>query len=335
MSLFKPAENTVAYLKSGILGFQGSGKTRTGSEIAIGLHQYIKSKHPVYFFDTELGSSYVKGLFDDKKIPLMRIQSKAFLTMMQATQEIPEGAIFLIDSITHPWRDLMTSFMKKNGVNRIKMHHWGQLKSEWSQFNNFFLNSKAHIIMCGRAGFEFDFEEDEEGNKDLVKTGVKMKTEGELGFEPSLLIEMMMENKIEKGHITGIVNKAFILKDRFGIMNGQMYTMPTFETFLPHITMLNLNGNHEPLDGADSQSIFNTDNSVAHRLKQRDILMEELENELSLRFNSRTDEGKTALIKLLKDMFGTSSKTAISNFPNEKIKEKLEELKKTKIIKDK
>jgi len=43
MSLFKKAENEQAYLKCGIRGFEKSGKSRTATNIAIGLHKYIKS----------------------------------------------------------------------------------------------------------------------------------------------------------------------------------------------------------------------------------------------------------------------------------------------------
>ena len=40
-------------------------------------------------------------------------------------------------------------------------------------------------MIAGRAGYDYDYEQREDGTgKDLVKTGIKMKTEGEFGFEP-------------------------------------------------------------------------------------------------------------------------------------------------------
>ncbi len=327
MGIFKPAENSVSYAKIGVVGFQGSGKTHTSALIAIGLYQYIKSKHPVFFYDTETGSNYVKPKFDKAGVPLMRVQSRAFATLIGAMREVPEGGIMLLDSITHPWRDLTQSFMKAKGVTRIQMHHWPVIKQEWGQFNDWFLNSKVHIIMCGRAGYEYDFEENDEGGKDLVKTGIKMKSEGEIGFEPSLNIEMMAETVVKKGKITGIKNKAFILKDRFDVMNGKMFDEPTFETFLPHISLLNLNGKHEALDGVDSSTMFNTDNSVSKRLRERDILVEELKNEMSLRFSSRTDAGKAAGLAFLKEAYGTTSMTASEGMQNDRIRAGLDQLK--------
>ena len=327
MSLFKPAGDTRIYFKSGFLAFQGGGKTFTSMLVAIGLHKYINSPHPVYMYDSEKGADYIKDNFKKAGIPFEVVKSRSFMTLIGAMKAVPDDAIFLIDSITHPWRDLMISFMKAKGITRIKMNHWPAIKSEWGQFNDWFLNSKVHIIMSGRAGFEFDFEEDEEGNKDLIKTGVKMKAEGEIGFEPSLLVELSGEQVMENGKVTGIKIKAFIMKDRFDVMNGKTFENPTFETFLPHISLLNLTGEYQSLDGVDSSVMFSNDQSVSQRLRERDILIEELFAEMPLRFNSRTDEGKKEGAGFLRSAYGTLSKTAIENMSNERIKEGLDKLK--------
>lgn len=333
MGLFTEAKNTVGYLKSGWLGFPGSGKTYTMALVAIGLHKYIKSDKPVFFYDTELGSSFIERLFADNGIKLMRVQSRSFQTLILATKEAEkEGGIFIIDSITHPWRELLKAFMKAKGITRIKMNHWGPIKEEWGQFNELFLNSKMHILMAGRAGFEFDFEEDEEGNKDLVKTGIKMKTEGELGFEPSLLVEMTAEKEVDKNRTTGIINKAFIIKDRFNEINGKTIERPKFEDFLPHIKHLNIGGEHQTLNTDDSVAMLSTDQSVSKRLKERDILCEELWGEMPLHFNNRTDVGKSEGIKFLKENYGTLSVKAIEAMSNEVIKAGLDKLKQLPLL---
>ena len=55
-----------------------------------------------------------------------------------------------------------------------------------------YLNSPLHIVLCGRAGFDWDFNETEgdDGSikKELVKTGVKMRVESQFGFEPAQLL---------------------------------------------------------------------------------------------------------------------------------------------------
>lgn len=335
MSIFKEANNTAGYFKGGLLGFPGGGKTKTAALIAIGLHQYIKSDKPVFFYDTESGSSYVEKDFKANNIKLMRVQSRAFTTLLAAGREAEaEGGIFLIDSITHPWRELVKAFKQKKQIERINFNHWDAIKTEWSQFNEFFLNSKCHIIMCGRAGYEYDFEKDEEGKNELVKTGIKMKTEGELGFEPSLLIEMYAEKDVDpkSGHIHGISNKAFIIKDRFGEINGRTFAMPTFDTFLPHIKHLNIGGDHEIITQETSGHIFDTDKSLAHRLKERDIICENIWSEMPLRFNSRTDAGKKAGAEFLRETFGTLSQIEINSLSNEVLTGGLNKLKLIPII---
>ena len=328
MSIFKEATNTAGYLKAGLMGFPGGGKTKTAALIAIGLHKYIKSEKPVFIYDTESGSNYIEKDFKDANIKLMRVQSRAFTTLLAAAREAEaEEGILLIDSITHPWRELVKAFKQKRGIERINFNHWDAIKTEWGQFNEFFLNSKCHIIMCGRAGYEYDFEKDEEGKNELIKTGIKMRTENELGFEPSLLMELYADKDVNShGKILGIVNKAFIIKDRFGAINGQTFSMPTFETFMPHIKYLNIGGEHEIITQENSQAIFDTDKSIAHRLKQRDILCENIWQEMPLRFNSRTDVGKKAGAEFLRETFGTLSQIEINSMSNERIEEGLKKL---------
>lgn len=329
MSIFKEALNTAGFFKAGILGFPGGGKTKTAALMAVGLHKYIKSDKPVFIYDTETGSSYIEKDFREAGIKFMRVQSRAFTTLLAAGREAEaEGGIFMIDSVTHPWREIVKTFKQKKGIERINFNHWDTIKTEWGQFNDFFLNSKCHIIMCGRAGYEYDFEKDEEGKNELVKTGIKMKTEGELGFEPSLLIEMYADKEVDNhGRILGIQNKAFIIKDRFGELNGKTLVMPTFESFLPHIKHLNIGGEHEIISQETSGGIFNTDKSLSQRLKERDILLENLQAEMPLRFNSRTDAGKKAGADFLRENFQSLSWIEIGSMSNEKISDGLEKLK--------
>lgn len=71
MSLFKPAENNAAYLKAAFMGLAGSGKTFTASELAIGMVKHMQKlglqqgKKPVYFVDSEGGSSWMVARFKD------------------------------------------------------------------------------------------------------------------------------------------------------------------------------------------------------------------------------------------------------------------------------
>ena len=112
--LFKPAEPEVAYLKMGIYGGQGSGKTRTATEVAIGLFKHTKAKKPVYFLDSETGSDYVRPIFAKHKVPFHNAKSRAFSDLLIAMDEAErEASVFICDSVTHFWDELIESYKKK------------------------------------------------------------------------------------------------------------------------------------------------------------------------------------------------------------------------------
>lgn len=328
MSLFKEIQRPT-HLKAGIFGFAGSGKTYTSALIAIGLWKYTKADKPVLFVDTETGSSYIKKLFDDAGVPIMGIKTRAFVTLMAGVKEaVSGGNILLIDSVTHFWQEITRAYLIKNNKTRLSLRDFIPLKEEWSVFPTLYLNSPIHIIMAGRAGYEWGEEADDEGENKLVKTGTKMKVEGDFGYEPTLSIEMEQVRN-QKGRVgSTMINRAWIVKDKFDIIKGKYFDMPKFEDFLPHIQMLNIGGNFPKIDTETSSSPMMTDNrSVSKRLKERDILSEELWENMPLRFNGRTDAGKKLGAQFLQETFGMLSKTGIDALPNEKIQEGLDKLK--------
>src|SRR5688572_2391631 len=263
MALLEEFGNEQAYLKAGFLGFAGTGKTYTAADLAIGVRAHFKLEGPIAFFDTETGSSYVgKRLYDRTGVKPLRRVSRSLDDLITVVKECVarKVSVLLADSMTHVWREVCESALREINearhrhaqennylhkfypLRRLEFQHWGPVKDKWNQFTDLYLNAPLHIIICGRAGFEYDFEENEDGKKELVKTGIKMKTEGEFGFEPSLLIEMIRE--WEQGEQ---VRKALVLKDRFDIIDGKVFTNPTFDNFLPHIEQLTP-GSHTGID---------------------------------------------------------------------------------------
>lgn len=324
MSLFKEIESPT-HLKAGIFGFAGSGKTHTSALLAIGLWKTLHALNgynkPVLFIDTETGSSYVKSLFAKSDVPIMGIKTRAFVTLMAGLREAVAGDhILLIDSVTHFWQEITRAYLIKNNKTRLSLRDFIPLKEEWSVFPTLYLNSPIHIIMAGRAGYEWGEEEDDEGENKLVKTGTKMKVEGDFGYEPTLSIEMELV-RTHKGRAgSNYIHKAWIVKDKFqdSGLEGRDFDNPTFETFIPHIKLLNLGGNSPVIDTTTSSSVMLTDHrSVSRRLKERDIISENIWAEMPLRFNSRTDAGKKLGADFLRETFGTLSKIEIDSLSNE------------------
>jgi len=230
MELFKKATKPEAcFLKMGFYGGNGSGKTYTASLVAIGLHKFIKSDKPIYFLDSETGSDYVLPLFNKEKIELQVAKSRAFSDLLNAVDLAEKkGSVLLTDSISHHWDDLVESYKKKKQLNRLSIQHWGEIKPMWREFSEKFVTSNLHIIVCGRSGDVWEDVIDDEGVKELKKTGTRMRVERELSYEPSLLVEMQIVRKNPKQWI----HQAWIAKDRFDVMNFQKIDDPKFEDFL-------------------------------------------------------------------------------------------------------
>ncbi len=339
MSIFKKASNTMAFAKVGLLGFAGSGKTRTASEIAIGLHKSLGSTKPVLFIDTETGCDFVLPLFQKHGIEMMVSKTRAFKDLAEGMREAPNiSDILIIDSVSHFWVDIVESYRKKKNVSRLSFQDWGIIKPMWTNdFSTPFVTSALHIIVCGRAGFEYDYFEGEEGKMELYKTGTKMKAEGEFGFEPSLLIEMeRVKNpeatesyreaktkdakmKAAKNIMAGreFVRVATVLKDRSDIMDGKVFHNPTYADFAPHWQSINIGGEHKPLEAGDSTDLFDREGKPDwKRNKERaQIALEEIKAEVERYMPSSSADEKKAKINLSQHVFGTASGTAIEQLP--------------------
>ena len=311
--LLQPARLEMAFLKSGFFGEAGSGKTFTSSLVAIGLHQLIKAKKPIAFIDSETGSDFVLSKFKAAKINLLVAKTRSFNDLIMVLDEAEKDcSILVIDSITHFWVEIVNAYLKKNSLSRMTLRHWQPVKAMWSEFTNRFIGSKLHIIMCGRSADKWDeIEDPEDGSKEMRKVGTKMRTEGQTAYEPSLLVEM---EAIQLSARTGgaYIHRAYIKKDRFDVINGKIFDDPTFDSFLPHISLLNLGGEHKALEpGRDSTAMFERNDVGARKMETREILIEKIGNEIKLIYPGQTEGDKTARINLMKQIFQTSSWTEI------------------------
>lgn len=324
-SLFKPATMQTAYLKMSLYGGAGSGKTYTSSQVAIGLSRHIekasKRRAPVMFLDTETGSDWVLPIFAASGVELLAAKTRAFVDLKAAVPEAEKaGAILLIDSATHFWKELCSTALerkrknKKDATARLEMPDWNTLKSSWDEFTTQYLNAKAHIIVCGRAGSVYEFYENEETHKkEMIEVGTKMAAEKNFAYEPSLLVEMFSDQmKIAKRGKKKVVNRALVLKDRGHALNGREFIEPKFADFLPHIQRLNIGGDHAGIDESrTSAALFPKDERSDTRY-DKEILLDDLGNLLERHgLGGTSKEAKLARIDVLERHFKTSSKTEI------------------------
>lgn len=316
MTLFKRAESTSAYLKAGFLGFAGSGKTYTATNLAIGLALMINEKklkeagRPIFFLDTETGSDYVTPKIREAGLEIFSAKTRAYTDLLAAIKECEQsGSVLIIDSITHFWREFVESYQRRKDVSYLDFQDWNFLKGSqgWGQFSDRYVNSSCHIIMCGRAGYEYETEVNSKGKKEQVKSGIKMKAETETGFEPSLLVLMERETNVKTNKVS---RTAYILKERFNLIDGKEFQNPTFESFRPHIDSLNLGGAQLGVDNTrTSDAMFSHDGDDTkwkYEQRQKEIALEEIKEEINKHCGYGQDhETKKAKADLLEDIFGT------------------------------
>lgn len=318
MSLFKPAANNSAYLKAAFMGLAGSGKTYTASSVAIGLVRHMQKlgleqgKKPVYFVDSENGSSWMVQRFADAGVELQVASTTAFSDLAQAMNIArAEASVLIIDSITAFWVEFTETYKETKRRSRgLEFQDWAWLKSEWrKKFTARFLNDPVHTIMCGRMGYEYDHYVDDAGKKQIEKTGVKLKAEGELGFEPSLLVQMEREQDLDNNTIHHI---AHVLKDRrpdVKSLDGKSFRDPRFEHFLPHIEYLNLGGRHGAYDERQTSAMLIPSDERDTSSTRRAIVLEEIQALLVEHYPSTSGADKAKKAELFAKHFRTTSWT--------------------------
>lgn len=335
MSYLKRAERKQAYAKIGIYGDAGSGKIRTATEIAIGLWKTYNLKKPVAMFDTEPAATYIIPFFEKAGIDfLVYDESRAIKDLMGFWREAENDcSIIIADSITHVWKDCQDSFLKQlneqrkrnnpraKPVYQLEFHHWKPIKAKWAEFTDLFLSSKVHAIVCGRAGSIYEYQKNEENGKmELITSGTKMATEKEMGYEPSLLIEMIKHR--EQGRI---INRALVEKDRTDRLNGLEFDFPNFQTFAPHFEFLNIGGQHfDSMEQRDSSALFVndiTEDGFQYEKRQREIMCEEIKGLfVKLELDGNSKEAKEARLNLMENVFATRSWTLIEGMPSDQLR---------------
>lgn len=332
MGLLKVIEDAPGYVKASFQGPQGSGKSRTAVELACTTHKVFGSKKPIAFFDTEGGSDYLTNLVEERTgLKPLRVKTRAFSQLLEVAKECRQGAsdILIVDSITHVWREIQSSYMarinegRRYEKTRMDIQDIMAIKTQWAPWPDEFLNSPIHIIICGREGNEWGHEEDEEsGKRQLVAVGKKMKVEGEFGYEASLMVSMHAEqvaaatirkrNKTTEKRPSTIINVATVLKDRYDVMNGQMIEMPTGDDFMPFIQRLNP-ALHREVDTQNHSvdSMPESDGGYLREKTDRQILVEKIQGEIQGLHPAQTTDDKKGRQALMQKFFGTISWTEI------------------------
>lgn len=322
-NFFTSVANTKPFLKFAFHGLAGSGKTYTASDLAIGLHKQIKSAKPIVFFDTEKATGFLRPKFEAAGIQLNVRESKSFADLVKAMELCENGAadILIIDSISHVWENFLEDYKKspmkvgKQAKTRLEFQDWGMIKPLWkSQFSDRFVQAKLHIIMNGRAGYEYDFERNEDtGKRELYKSGVKMKVEGETAYEPDVLVLMERHQEMDGTTVKRVIRQATVIKDRSTLLDGKVFENPSYADFKPVIDVILANpSNVQTAPALDTSSMFRTEEEKYEYRRQINIILEQIEGEMVRAWPSTGAADKSAKLDVLEKAFNTRSWTQIS-----------------------
>jgi len=324
-----------AFLKIGMYGHAGSGKTYTACRmLSEFIAEFCPGRH-LAMFDSEGGAGYVAPMV--KQITgrdLLVVTGQAFSELLEFAGECREdGHIALVDSATHPWRSLCLDYLeaKRSRVagaggnaetTKLSLKDWGPIKDMWAVFANRYRYDPIHWCICGREGDTWATVTDEEGNEELRKDGTRMKTETETAYEPSLLIRM-----VQHTHPSGkLVHTAEVVKDRFDVLTGARCDDPGLAFFRPHIELLGLGG-RQAVPDPEAAPAFEAGAGKSYRTiaAERAGILENIKDDLLLAWPGQTAVEKKAKVEALRACFGTSSWSELEHddgkYPPETLRE--------------
>ncbi len=325
MSLIKPAEMTTGYFKTNILGFQGSGKSFTAMLLAYGVAKTIGHNKIVYF-DTEKGSDFFVRDMEGVGIEFFQVKSRAFSDVLTTIKECHEMGIeiLVVDSLTHLWEELKKSYLKKKNREKMQIQDWPPVTAEWNILMESVVNEPLHMIMCGRATWEYEWETDDQGNRDLIKTRTKMRAHKETANEYDIVLEMEAitmdmkdlekitnrKNRLSfKPHVgSKLLHRCHVIKDRSDSMNGMVIENPTFDDFKPYIEEINLGGKHFGVDlERTSEDRFSPDGKTDRQIyaENKKAALEEIQGVMTELWAGQSAEEKKSKIEFIEIVFET------------------------------
>lgn len=207
MAGFKKAVRENVWLKIGISGTSGSGKTYSALRVATGLAAKCGSE--IAFISTEKSRTlYYADQFSYDVLELEEYMPEAYIDAIN--KAVTAGyKIIIIDSLSHGWQALNDMHQKMSGNS---FQNWGKLKPRWQNLMRTILQCPANVFVLSRAKTEWSIE-DKNGRS--VPTKVGLGTEGDKQQDYEYTISFMLQ---QGTHVASVDNGG---KDNTGLYDGR------------------------------------------------------------------------------------------------------------------
>jgi len=313
------------FIKMSIGGFAGSGKTRTASEFAAGIYKDLGLTGPILILDNELSARFLKPFFNAQGIDVITKDTDTLGDVLTSFDflEKKEVALVFIDSLTKMWYKFIRDYRANHSNRKMTLNDWGVVIPEWQdKFSDRLVKVKGNIVFTGRGGYEYDLEEVEEGGrtkKQFVRSGVKMKMQGETAFETDINIWMEAKEEMENGSVTKQWREAFIMKDRSTTIDGKTFVNPTYKDFKPVIDFLRTVPIGSLAGATDTRNLAPSDLYPEKRI-EREQALESIQASFDQLGISTGAADKKLKIDLWEMVFKTNSKSKVENMHLDRLK---------------
>jgi len=333
--LTKPLAKENPYLHMLLFGPMGGGKSYLSAQCVIGLYKWRREnqaeKRPILLVNTEESARWLFDDFEMAKVPVRLATTKSPADLVRLMDAVRDGAAagLIVDSITHHWYNFVAAYKQRYNVKFMSIEHWGRIIPEWRElFSGRLIHAPYDYFLCGRSGFEYTMEKDEDtGKKTFYKSGVKAKIEGETGYEPDLCIYTQRIEDILEGR-PEVCWEATVVKSRHKDTSGKTFRNAGWKDFAPAFFYL-LNGSQPSvsLPEGDSGSLFGPESNGEIK-KQKEIILEKIEGLLVSIAPGSSAREKKWKTDILEEIFGSRSWKEIQTKPPKELQVGLDALEK-------
>jgi hypothetical protein len=195
MGRFRQASRSESYLKLGIEGISGAGKTYS----SIKLMQGLVGAGNFVLFDTENGSGELYSqlcAYDYHRMKRPFKPADCVDLIGAAVEDGYQGII--IDSFSHFWKYILEyKEALDQRPNSNSFRNWGKVKPMYEELKGTILHSPIHIVCCLRSKAEYIQTEGANGKARIEKVGVNPITEPENEYEFTTVFSVDRTNQAQ------------------------------------------------------------------------------------------------------------------------------------------